>query len=303
MTNKLVVVGIDGSRSADSALRWAANEASRRDAQLLVVHAGMADGSAASLRTGDGTLVDQRPADYGHALIAKARATVFETDSACSVRSMIADEPAVRLLSDLGRGADLLVVGSHGLGQAGGALLGSVAYRVAAHAHCPVAVIGPDHRSESHGTTGGPNDPVAVGISGTAAGQAAWQWALREAELRHVPVLAVRSTHELSHTFTATPTDALSELLNLASQDFPTVKVLVEEREDAVEAVLLDAAIRSALFVLGCRYADRQGTSRLGPVASRLLHLSPRPIVVIGRPSEASERSCDDLSLALADQL
>jgi nucleotide-binding universal stress UspA family protein len=48
------------------------------------------------------------------------------------------------VLVETGRGAELLVIGSRGLGGFRGLLLGSVTQQVIAHAPCPVVVITPD---------------------------------------------------------------------------------------------------------------------------------------------------------------
>ena len=50
------------------------------------------------------------------------------------------DPPAVSLV-DASRGADLLVVGSRGLGAFRGLLFGSVSYHVVTHAHSSVVVV------------------------------------------------------------------------------------------------------------------------------------------------------------------
>jgi nucleotide-binding universal stress UspA family protein len=48
---------------------------------------------------------------------------------------------AAQVLVDASEDADLLVVGSRGLGGLKGMVLGSVSHHCAAHAHCPVVVV------------------------------------------------------------------------------------------------------------------------------------------------------------------
>ena len=48
---------------------------------------------------------------------------------------------------DKSKGADMLVVGSRGLGGFRGLLLGSVSQQCAPHAHCPVVIVPAEERS------------------------------------------------------------------------------------------------------------------------------------------------------------
>jgi nucleotide-binding universal stress UspA family protein len=55
---------------------------------------------------------------------------------------VVVDTPAQALM-DRSYQADLVIVGSRGLGSVRGALLGSVSAEVLRHSHCPVAVVRP----------------------------------------------------------------------------------------------------------------------------------------------------------------
>lgn len=58
------------------------------------------------------------------------------------VTKMVTGSPAGVLVKRSAQ-ADLLVVGSRGLGGLKGMLLGSVGHHCAAHAHCPVVIVHP----------------------------------------------------------------------------------------------------------------------------------------------------------------
>jgi nucleotide-binding universal stress UspA family protein len=57
------------------------------------------------------------------------------------VASVVRQGQAADVLLEEARGADLLVVGSRGLGGFTGLLLGSVSQQCAHHATCPVAIV------------------------------------------------------------------------------------------------------------------------------------------------------------------
>jgi len=136
-----VVVGDDGSRGAAIAVRAAAEEAVRRQATLHVIRAWTI-----------GTAV--RPADVPPGIVPSMRE--FEAATVAAEESRIADllrgarvktevhavhaSPAKALLG-AAETADLLVVGTRGLGGFQHLLLGSVAEQCIRHARCPVLVV------------------------------------------------------------------------------------------------------------------------------------------------------------------
>jgi nucleotide-binding universal stress UspA family protein len=59
------------------------------------------------------------------------------------VRRIVTGGSAAWAILEVSKGADLVVVGSRGLGGFKGLVLGSVSHQVATHAPCPVVVIPP----------------------------------------------------------------------------------------------------------------------------------------------------------------
>lgn len=93
------------------------------------------------------------------------------------VETKIGYRDAAAAIVEASREADLVVVGNRTHGEVASALLGSVAYSVAAHAACPVVLMrGEVKESVVKG------DPVVVGIDGSRAGVHAGYFAARIAK-------------------------------------------------------------------------------------------------------------------------
>jgi nucleotide-binding universal stress UspA family protein len=131
-----IVVGVDGSESAQRALRWAINEARRREAALEVVHAWR--------RIPISDYIVNEPEPGGSARFARAvldQAVDAEDTTGIAVERKLVPGAGASALIHEAKGAALLVVGSRGRGGFGGLLLGSVSQQAAHHAPCPVVII------------------------------------------------------------------------------------------------------------------------------------------------------------------
>lgn len=140
-----VVVGVDGSPGAREALRCAFEEARLRGTGVRVVAAWHlpAAAYAGGYGPGDAQLyneLEEEARRYVTAALDDVDVTDVETNTV--VRE---GNPASVLLEEA-HDADLLVVGSRGLGGFRGLLLGSVGQQCAHHAPCPLMIV--PHRRE-----------------------------------------------------------------------------------------------------------------------------------------------------------
>jgi nucleotide-binding universal stress UspA family protein len=133
-----VVVGFQGSEEARAALRWAAQEAARWEAALVVVRAWEFSPLVA---------FTDAPTDPGELRTAIEQATrndiAEELGGADLERVTVVlreGEPADVLVEVCGHD-DLLVIGSRGHRGLKGLLLGSVSHEVALRAPCPVTIV------------------------------------------------------------------------------------------------------------------------------------------------------------------
>ncbi|GAA3507611.1 nucleotide-binding universal stress UspA family protein [Streptosporangium album] len=133
-----VVVGVDGSAECEPALGFAFEQASLRGCALRAVHAWQAPVQAFTAEA-DGDLDEIRKGQ--HRVAADRLADWKETFPAVDVVQEVTCAYPVPTLVAASARADLLVVGSRGLGAVGSVLLGSVSRGVLHHAHCPIAVV------------------------------------------------------------------------------------------------------------------------------------------------------------------
>lgn len=140
-----IVVGVDGSDTSRRALRWAAEEARAHDAELHVVHAWEVPtpGAAVGLAPRRTAVKAGEQRDVAEDLLKEILTEELGDYPAEKVRPSIGRGPAATILLEAARGADLLVVGSRGLGGFSGLLLGSVSSKVAHYAACPVVIVRP----------------------------------------------------------------------------------------------------------------------------------------------------------------
>jgi nucleotide-binding universal stress UspA family protein len=137
----VVVVGIDGSEGSARALRFALDEARAHGASLRAVSAwhlpvGFLEGGWATDPVSLG--------DFEQLARSTLERTLGEAGAAASgveVVPVVREGQPAQVLLDEAAEADLLVLGSRGLGGFRGMLLGSVSRQCAQHAPCPVVIV------------------------------------------------------------------------------------------------------------------------------------------------------------------
>ena len=188
MTGSKIVVGVNDSPGARSALAWAATEGRIRGGQLVLVHVPARPWTESPADT------EANGAELaGLALLDGLVSWVHGRYPDISVQAVLGHGDPADSLIDLSALADLLVLGTTGVGSNLTSLIGSVSSRVAAQAHCPVAVV-PEQLPAGAARSKDPT--IVVGISDTAAGHAALRFALDEASRRRAGVTAVRGWEE-----------------------------------------------------------------------------------------------------------
>jgi|SRR5271165_5164502 len=178
-----VIVGIDGSQAAIHAAEWAVEEAFSRGVPLLLL---------AIIKT-----IHPSPEDYHRDVeqaktsLRAARVAVEATGRPVKVETeILRGQPAAILVSE-SDDAEMVCVGSVGIGRYARSLLGSTATEVAEKSHCPVTVI----RSR-------PDQPrpdinwIVVAVDDAPDSDIVVDQALREAQQRKLPVLAIGTTPE-----------------------------------------------------------------------------------------------------------
>jgi nucleotide-binding universal stress UspA family protein len=137
-TTRSVAVGVDGSGPSRAALAWALTEAAAHEATLRIVNVYDLAPYISTMGTAvspDSELIDRSSRALLEEMTADAK------DSGVEVEVIAASGPTAKTLLGVASGADLLVVGSRGLGGLRRLLLGSVSEHCVYHSSCPVAVV------------------------------------------------------------------------------------------------------------------------------------------------------------------
>lgn len=276
-----IVVGIDGSATADHALRWARTWAASRSAEVRAV---MAWDVPAHLLA---------PPPYGLAvssmeIVEDAARAIFDASIKRAeggpgplTTVLRHGRPADVVLADVeASDADLLVVGTRGLGPVRRALMGSVSTRLVVAAGCPVAVVPP-------GAPIGSDGPVVVGVDGSPGSHAALRWA---ADATDGPIHAVHvmeDTFKIPFSLDGVVFTDLEAIANAATEravaeaigDRPDVTVEVVSGDARDSLVQAADAVRASMVVVGAR--GEKGLAGVGSVATNVASHSDVAVVVV----------------------
>ncbi|MEU2613227.1 universal stress protein [Micromonospora sp. NPDC007271] len=284
--NRPVVVGVDGSPSSLAAAEQAARAAGRRSRPLHLVHGYLHPlGYGVPLNPYD--LGVPAPTTEAQKMLERVAAELAERHPGVRVDvRQVAGGPGATLVEE-SRRADLVVVGSRGVGGFAGLLLGSVSNQVAQHARCPVLVVRPAEQPV-------PVDgPVLVGVDGSESAALAVRLAADEAEHRgtdlvlvHVrpPERAGAVPEEAAGSAAAEQAESEQLLASAAARiraDHPVLTVSQRPlRAASAEQALIAASGEAALVVVGSRGRGGFAGLLLGSVSQALVQHAHCPVLV-----------------------
>lgn len=136
-------MGVDGSDGSKRALRFALDEARVHGARVVALHSWQPPVVPVDVTPVPPLDIAAAVSELHESALRLVTAVVEDVvgdDSDVDVEAVAVEGPAASALVDAARDADLLVVGSRGLGGFTGLLLGSVSQQCVQHATCPVVV-------------------------------------------------------------------------------------------------------------------------------------------------------------------
>ncbi|OAT85504.1 universal stress protein [Desulfotomaculum copahuensis] len=144
MAYKKILVPVDGSSRADTAARHAAELASKMDAALVLFHVVpiMPVYTGRYGQVSDAySLINDQLEESGKEILERTEKGIAPYQIKVETK-MVRGIPAQEICQEAGDGGyDLLVMGSRGLSDIKGYLMGSVSNRVSRHAPCPVLIV------------------------------------------------------------------------------------------------------------------------------------------------------------------
>jgi len=267
-----ILVGYDGSPGSEEALAWAVREARARGSMLTVCQAwqqGSPVPSAADapdLARPDGERVLAQGIRRAQALLGPGE-----------IRPLLTAGSAAAALCDHSASAQMVVVGSRGLGGLPGLLLGAVSSQVAMHAVGRVVVVRGRWRGPGHA-----REPVVVGTEGSPASADAVEFACEEAALRGTWLLAVCAVSDAPGSLGGWDQieNHFDDLIGRAEKEHPELAVRRDITESSARTALLTAAHDAQLLVVGARGLGGVRGMMLGSVSQVLLQHAPCPVGV-----------------------
>ncbi|MEU6047709.1 universal stress protein [Streptomyces griseus] len=304
--NRHVTVGLDDSTESHAAAAWAAREAASRGVALRVVHVE------------EWPITPEIPLTLTEALVER-----YETLLREAAERARRDHPGLDVTTEMVHGragaeltraadeAEVMALGSRGLGGFVGFLVGSVSLAVVATSTRPVVLVraerpGPDTTdsgaagaaeqasagAEDAAAVGSPPD-VVLGLDIAHPSDPLLDFAFGTAARRNLPLRVVHSwSPPASYGYAAIldpeigtglgrrAAEGLTELLRPWRSRFPEVRVVEKVVVGPAARELVHASRGAELLVVG-RRGRRPALPHLGHVAHAVIHHSSAPVAVV----------------------
>ena len=277
-----IVVGVDGSETSLVGLRWAAYEARRRNATLLIVSCyevpvyGSPEGAVYPMQVDEETF--KAAADK---VIGRAIELAVDIDPKLMIEGAAIMSPPAAGIAEAARDGDEIVVGASGHTGFLEGVLGSVATAVVHRSHVPVIVVPANPVVEIGPSMG----KIVVGIDGSAQSLEALQWAYGEAELAYAELTAVYAWKASQSD--PDPNTALDTSLQSLGPRLAVGTVTVHRKvvERAAKDALLDESNDADLLAVGSHGHGALRSTLLGSVSHSVAQHAKCPVAII-RPRQ-----------------
>ncbi|MEU6897160.1 universal stress protein [Streptomyces virginiae] len=289
MSNR-ITVGLDGSGAGSAAADWAADEAELRGAALELVHAE----DWAQYGPFAAPLPEPRR-QWAEDLLSLTRDRLLREHSTLDISThSTRGLAASKVLASSAADADLLVLGSRGLGTVAGFIVGSTSSATLPETDTPVVLVrstgGPDPRRRLAHDAG----PVVLGLDLRSHCDGLLAFACEEADRRSCPLVVVHGWSlppVLSYAPALDPgiekemadglETTLRELLIPWEQKYPQLAVDARIVTGQPAIQILDAASGAALVVVGRRIRRPALGPRIGPITHAVMHHATSPVAVV----------------------
>jgi nucleotide-binding universal stress UspA family protein len=261
---KPIMVGIDGSPAAIAAALWGVDEAISRAVPLRLI---------AVFKQAHPSPDDYaRDLAYSEKSLREAQLAVEASGKPVNIETEIPRGPAGSVLVEASRDAEMICVGSVGIGRYARSILGSAATELAEKAHCPVAVLRTDSEQP-------PPDInwIVVRMTDAPDNDAVVKYAAWEAKLRRAPVLVLGGRPE---ELTEHADGEFERRVADWRQRHPEVRVYPITTKDAIASWLSANAERVQLAVISGAEAG-QLARLVGPYGHPLFRHPECSVLVI----------------------
>ncbi|WP_411124070.1 universal stress protein [Streptomyces sp. x-19] len=281
----VIAVGVDGTPQALAAARWAAHEARLRQARLRLL-------TAWQPLTGKPRGAPWTPEvpHWPDRIVEEARAAVESTQPGLPVDVSLVREPPLEALVEAAEQADLLALGSRGLGPVARFALGGTGLDLVSRVAVPVVLV----RSRQDSPQMEDANGIAVGVSLRAPCEGLLAFAFETAARRAVPLRAVHGRNPPPFAYDLggavgrgaveraelLAREELSEALRPWREKFRDVRVEEQVVMESPAPALLHGAAGAQLLVVGRRHLGHV-VPRIGHVVHAAVHHAPCPVAIV----------------------